>query len=56
MFTYKLLKRPNETQAYGVIRINEDGTTASFLLNSDGVEMETYQDWLAKGNTPQAAD
>jgi hypothetical protein len=63
MFTYKLLKRPNETVAYGVIRINEDGSsvsfllnTDSFLLNTDSIEVEAYQAWLANGNTPQAAD
>jgi acylphosphatase len=56
MFTYKLLKRPNETVAYGVIRINEDGSSVSFLLNTDSIEVEAYQAWLANGNTPQAAD
>ena len=49
LLKYKLLK-------YGVGKINDDGsitTIPNCELNADWIE---YQDWLAKGNVPDAMD
>ena len=47
---YKLYKTTFGENA--VIKTNEDGSSTSFILNTNNPEEQAYLAWLAEGNTP----
>ena len=51
---YKLYKTTFGEDA--VIKTNNDGFSASFILGANNPEEQAYLAWLAKGNTPIPAD
>jgi|LakMenE01Jun11ns_1017448.scaffolds.fasta_scaffold9059963_2 hypothetical protein len=51
---YKLYKTTTGEEA--VMKINEDGSSASFFKNPDNTDYQAYLAWVAEGNTPEPAD
>ena len=56
-FTYKFFKTDKKASKNdeGVTKI-EDGKTWFIPENTENVMWQEYQEWLAEGNTPEAAD
>ena len=52
-YTYKYLKT---NTLFGDIRYVERSDGAQFRVNADNYIGEEYREWVAEGNTPEAAD
>ena len=39
-----------------IIKTNEDGSSCSFLEDTNNTDYQTYLKWLDEGNTPLPAD
>ena len=53
--TYQLFHRvgiDNQTDTL-VVKLNDDGSRLSFVLNDENPNMIAYQEWLAEGNEPE---
>tara|TARA_A100001391_G_scaffold82284_6_gene53703 strand:+ start:1528 stop:1695 length:168 start_codon:yes stop_codon:yes gene_type:complete len=53
---YKFYKLPNGTQADGVIRTTVDGIISVVPFAETNTDYQKYLEWLAEGNTTEAAD
>ena len=54
--TYKLYKDDEDGPRNGVQRTLDDGTVTSIPFASDNTDYQEYLEWVAAGNTPDAAD
>lgn len=52
--TYKLYKTFSGQDA--ILKINDDGSSSSFLLGLDNPEEKAYLAWCAEGNVAEPAD
>ena len=54
---YKLYANTTDGQVVKSIkRILDDGTVSSIPKNEANTDYQAYLDWVAEGNTPEAAD
>ena len=54
---YKLYANTTDGQVVKSIkRISDDGTVSSIPKNEANTDYQAYLDWVAEGNTPEAAD
>jgi hypothetical protein len=53
---YKLLKDNLYKKEFGVIKLNDDGSTTSFIFDPANTDYQAYLAWLAEGNEPEPAD
>ena len=54
---YKLYANTTDGQVINSIkRILDDGTVSSIPKNEANVDYQEYLEWVAEGNTPEAAD
>ena len=51
---YRLYKTMENKDA--VIKINDDGSTASFVFDENNLDYQAYLKWLDEVNTPEPAD
>ena len=51
---YKVYKTFNGKDA--AYTINEDGSMTSFIFDPANTDYQEYLQWVAEGNTPEAAD
>ena len=56
--TYKLFNDPLESTPTldGIIRTNPDGTKSTIPLDTNNADYVEYLEWVAAGNTAEAAD
>ena len=54
---YKFFKLPDGTQAdFGVIRTTDDGLISTVPFDEANTDYQEYLEWVAEGNTAEAAD
>ena len=53
---YKFFKLPDGTQADAVIRTTDDGVISTIPFAQGNSDYQKYLEWVAEGNTPEAAD
>ena len=53
---YKFFKLPDGTQANAVERTTLDGAISTVPFNENNTDYQKYLEWLAEGNTTEAAD
>jgi|TARA_R100000388_G_C7224790_1_gene151132 hypothetical protein len=54
---YKLYANTTDGQVINSIkRILDDGTVSSIPKNEANIDYQEYLEWVAEGNTPEAAD
>ena len=53
---YKLFKGGIENKDYGVLRTNTDGSTTSFIFDTNNTDYQAFLRWCEEGNTPLPAD
>ena len=56
MALYKLYKSSTQTEPSSVVRNDGNGKFTAIFLNSGTRGWEEYQEWVAAGNTADAAD
>tara|TARA_A100000172_G_C3001797_1_gene96546 strand:+ start:626 stop:808 length:183 start_codon:yes stop_codon:yes gene_type:complete len=52
---YKFIKHPISGDNGGIL-LYKDGKTYSIPLNDENTDYQAYLDWVAEGNTAEAAD
>ena len=53
---YKLYKSNVTEQLCSVMKDNGNGRFVSIPINEENTDYQEYLEWVAEGNTPQAAD
>ena len=53
---YKLLKSLYTNELDGVLLTKDDGNFLSIPINEANTDYQKYLEWVAEGNTPEAAD
>ncbi len=53
---YKFFKLPNGTQVDAVIRTTSDGVISTIPFDEKNIDYQEYLEWVAEGNTAEAAD
>ena len=53
---YKFFKLPDGTQADAVERTTDDGVISTIPFNTANADYQEYLEWVADGNTAEAAD
>ena len=54
--TYKFYKLPDGTQEDAVIRTTLDGVISTIPFDEKNIDYQDYLEWVAEGNTAEAAD
>ena len=54
--TYQLTVDPDTNECHIIIRTNEDGSKTYIPTDPANTSYQEYLDWVAAGNTPEAAD
>ena len=54
--TYKLHKKTAAGKQATVIRTNADGKRSFIPFDEENADYQKYLEWVAAGNTPEAAD
>ena len=56
MTSYKLMNLPDGTPAEQVQIVSDENITSIIPFDENNTDYIEYKAWLAKGNTPEAAD
>ena len=54
--SYKFFKNPDGSQAKAVQRTTSEGVISTIPFTQGNKDYQEYLEWVAKGNTAQAAD